>query len=305
MWAVYTLGSSCWSGQPTLLDKLQRTSTSLAEPRMHKKRRRSCPKSHPPALHHRFHSCALTPFIGLFLSLILVFLYGLSQNRSSSRVIFPQFICHLVLETLRPTRFRLLIKDSGCLPLSGINYLRQNLLNIWKEVSFFTLNYCSPLLRQRCAGMCIRITQWRRRAWTIRSLKKKKQKRRVFLFVFFSLVLFPPRWKDSCFGSWRIFSSHCSKGASRGWINGDSSVSGGVWPQAVCVTPSRILKNPRESCACWLMVQRGDVTTWFGRFCCWFTLSCFTLFSSTDPGEFRLTCVGPGVTAPVALDHFG
>lgn len=60
MWAVYTPVSSCWSGRRTSLDKLQRMSTSLVEPRMHRKRRRSCPNSHPPALHPHFYSCAPT-----------------------------------------------------------------------------------------------------------------------------------------------------------------------------------------------------------------------------------------------------
>lgn len=44
---VYTLGSSCWNGPQTPLDKLQRTSTSPGEPLMRRKRRRSCPSSHP------------------------------------------------------------------------------------------------------------------------------------------------------------------------------------------------------------------------------------------------------------------
>lgn len=61
---VYTLGSSCWNGRQTPLDKLQRTSTSPRELIMHRKRRRSCPSSHPlwrcpPALQGHFYLCAL------------------------------------------------------------------------------------------------------------------------------------------------------------------------------------------------------------------------------------------------------
>lgn len=66
MWADYMLGSSCWSGRRMPLDKLHRTSTSLEEPIMQRKRKRSCPNSHLPALHHHFYSCALTQFTGLF-----------------------------------------------------------------------------------------------------------------------------------------------------------------------------------------------------------------------------------------------
>lgn len=61
---VYTLGSSCWNGRQTPLDKLQRTSSSPGEPIMRRKRRRSCPRSHPlwrcpPALQGHFYLCAL------------------------------------------------------------------------------------------------------------------------------------------------------------------------------------------------------------------------------------------------------
>lgn len=65
MWAVYTLGSSCWSGRKSPLDKLQKTSPSLLEPIMHRKRIRSCPNSHPPALYHHFYLCAFSQFTGL------------------------------------------------------------------------------------------------------------------------------------------------------------------------------------------------------------------------------------------------
>lgn len=50
MLEVYTLGSSCWNGRQTPLDKLQRTSTSPRELIMHRKRRRSCLSSHPLTL---------------------------------------------------------------------------------------------------------------------------------------------------------------------------------------------------------------------------------------------------------------
>lgn len=90
MWADYMLGSSCWSGRRMPLDKLHRTSTSLEEPIMQRKRKRSCPNSHPPALHHHFYSCALTQFTGVFfffLAPFWCFYVGPVQGRSSSGVI--------------------------------------------------------------------------------------------------------------------------------------------------------------------------------------------------------------------------
>lgn len=55
-------------------------------------------------------------------------------------------------------RFRLLIKDSRCPPLSGINYRQQKLI-FEKKCFLPTLNHCSPLLRSperaRDAGACV------------------------------------------------------------------------------------------------------------------------------------------------------
>lgn len=135
------------------LDKLQRTSTSLVEPVMHRKRRRSCPDSHPPALHHHFHSCALTQFTGAFrfFWFFLLHHFGVSiWIQSEQEQKWNDCLTVNLPSCVRNTpqihrRFRLLIKDSRCPPLSGINYRQQKLI-FEKKCFLPTLNHCSPLL---------------------------------------------------------------------------------------------------------------------------------------------------------------